>query len=156
MQDIRFLITTDRSRRAFHKVVDTVLQNQGHINSVSMSSHDDAEYKAVMSVAVEDKDEMINSLRRLHETRALQLLGPDSISRELCLVKIETKTPKKRDELFHYANIFNATFADVSPDASTIEIIGDSHEIQRFLDLIKGIGKLEIVRTGAVALEKLR
>ena len=42
----------------------------------------------------------------------------------------------------------------MSPKSYVIEVTGDGDKIRAFLDLIKPIGILEIVRTGPVALSR--
>ena len=45
---------------------------------------------------------------------------------------------------------------DVSPKSFTLEITGDEKKIQAVIDLLVPIGIMEIVRTGKVAITRVR
>jgi acetolactate synthase-1/3 small subunit len=75
------------------------------------------------------------------------------VERELSLVKVRAEA-EQRAEILRITDIFRGNIIDVSPKSYVIEVTGDSEKIRAFLDLIKPIGVLEIVRTGPVALSR--
>jgi acetolactate synthase I/III small subunit len=75
------------------------------------------------------------------------------VERELILVKVRAE-PEQRAEILRITDIFRGNIIDVSPKSYVIEVTGDGEKIRAFLDLIKPIGVLEIVRTGPVALSR--
>jgi acetolactate synthase-1/3 small subunit len=75
------------------------------------------------------------------------------VERELILVKVRAE-PEQRAEILRITDIFRGNIIDVSPKSYVIEVTGDGEKIRAFLDLIKPIGILEIVRTGPVALSR--
>jgi len=75
------------------------------------------------------------------------------VERELSLVKVRAEA-EQRAEILRITDIFRGNIIDVSPKSYVIEVIGDGEKIRAFLDLIKPIGVLEIVRTGPVALSR--
>jgi acetolactate synthase-1/3 small subunit len=75
------------------------------------------------------------------------------VERELVLVKVRAE-PEQRAEILRITDIFRGNIIDVSPKSYVIEVTGDGEKIRAFLDLIKPIGVLEIVRTGPVALSR--
>jgi acetolactate synthase-1/3 small subunit len=51
-------------------------------------------------------------------------------------------------------DIFRAKIVDVQPKTLTIEITGDESKVEKFLDLMKTFGVVELTRTGKVALPR--
>jgi acetolactate synthase I/III small subunit len=75
------------------------------------------------------------------------------VERELILVKVRAE-PEQRAEILRITDIFRGNVIDVGPKSYVIEVTGDGDKIRAFVDLIKPIGILEIVRTGPVALAR--
>ena len=51
-------------------------------------------------------------------------------------------------------DIFRAKIVDVQPQSLTIEITGNESKVEKFIDLMKSFGVLELTRTGKVALPR--
>jgi acetolactate synthase-1/3 small subunit len=51
-------------------------------------------------------------------------------------------------------DIFRAKIVDVQAKSLTIELTGDEGKIEKFLDLMKTFGVLELSRTGKIALAR--
>src|ERR1700709_67486 len=66
------------------------------------------------------------------------------------LVKV-TVDSKSRAEVMQITDIFRAKIVDVQPKSLTIEITGNDSKVEKFLDLMKTFGVLELTRTGQVA-----
>lgn len=75
------------------------------------------------------------------------------IDRELVLVKV-TVDSKSRPEVMQITDIFRAKIVDVQPESLTIEITGNESKLEKFVDLMKTFGILELTRTGKVALPR--
>lgn len=75
------------------------------------------------------------------------------IDRELVLVKVSVNS-KSRPEVMQITDIFRAKIVDVQPASLTIEITGNESKIEKFIDLMKTFGILELTRTGKVALPR--
>ena len=73
--------------------------------------------------------------------------------RELVLVKI-TVDSRTRSEVMQITDIFRAKIVDVQPKSLTIEITGNESKVEKFLELMKGFGILDLTRTGKVALPR--
>jgi acetolactate synthase-1/3 small subunit len=74
-----------------------------------------------------------------------------SIQKELVLIKIAT-TEATRTHIIELAEIFKAKVEDVASTAITLQITGSLDKIASFIDLAKGYGIVELVRTGITAL----
>ena len=75
------------------------------------------------------------------------------VDRELVLVKVGVDS-KSRAEVMQITDIFRAKIVDVQPKALTIEITGNESKVEKFLELMKTFGVVELTRTGKVALPR--
>jgi len=75
------------------------------------------------------------------------------VDRELILVKV-TVDSKTRAEVMQITDIFRAKIVDVQPASLTVEITGDESKVEKFLELMKTFGVLELTRTGKAALPR--
>ncbi|MCI0539786.1 MAG: acetolactate synthase small subunit [Verrucomicrobiales bacterium] len=75
------------------------------------------------------------------------------VDRELVLVKVAVDA-KTRAEVMQITDIFRAKIVDVQPKSVTVEITGNESKVEKFLELMKTFGVLELTRTGKVALPR--
>ena len=75
------------------------------------------------------------------------------VDRELVLVKVGIDA-RTRPEVMQITDIFRAKIVDVQAKNLTIEITGDEGKIEKFVDLMKPFGVLDLTRTGRVALPR--
>ena len=75
------------------------------------------------------------------------------VDRELVLVKVGVDS-KSRAEVMQITDIFRAKIVDVQPKTLTIEITGNESKVEKFLELMKTFGVVELTRTGKVALPR--
>jgi acetolactate synthase-1/3 small subunit len=93
-------------------------------------------------------------LDKLHDVLYIkQLKKSEATLKELALVKV-TATNATRVEIIGIIDIFDATIVDAATEALTIEITGDTSEIDTFLTMVKTYGIKEMTRTGIIALQK--
>ena len=77
----------------------------------------------------------------------------DYIDRELVLIRVATGS-NNRAEVAQMAELFRAKVVDVQLDNLTIEITGGEGKIEKFINLMKDFGILDLTRTGQVALPR--
>jgi acetolactate synthase-1/3 small subunit len=75
------------------------------------------------------------------------------VDRELALVKVAVDS-KSRAEVMQITDIFRAKIVDVQPKSLTIEITGNESKVEKFLELMKAFGVLDLTRTGKVAMPR--
>lgn len=75
------------------------------------------------------------------------------VSRDLALIKVNTSS-EKRAEIFQMIEVFRARVIDVTSTSLIVEITGTTEKINGFIDIMKPLGIIEMVRTGAVAMER--
>jgi acetolactate synthase-1/3 small subunit len=75
----------------------------------------------------------------------------DYVDRELVLVKVSVNG-QTRSEVMQITDIFRANIVDVQAKSLTIELTGGEDKVEKFIDLMKPFGVLDLTRTGKVAL----
>lgn len=87
--------------------------------------------------------------------KVVELDMKTSVQRELALIKVSTQD-KNRTEVFQIVESFRGKIVDIEPEAVIIELTGDVSKVKAFLNMMKHYGIIEIVRTGAIALQRGR
>jgi acetolactate synthase-1/3 small subunit len=99
-------------------------------------------------------EQIVKQLNKLVEVLKVQdFREGEFVDRELVLVKVEVDS-KTRAEVMQVTDIFRAKIVDVQPKNLTIEITGNESKVEKFLDLMKTFGIVELTRTGKVALAR--
>ena len=99
-------------------------------------------------------DQIVKQLNKLVEVlQVLDFRDGEYIDRELVLVKVAVDS-KSRAEVMQITDIFRAKIVDVQPKSLTIEITGNESKVEKFLELMKTFGVLDLTRSGKVALPR--
>lgn len=99
-------------------------------------------------------DQIIKQLNKLPDVLKVQdFREGEHVDRELVLVKVSVDS-KTRAEVMQVTDIFRAKIVDVQPKSLTIEITGDESKVDKFLELMKNFGVLELTRTGKAAMPR--
>lgn len=104
-------------------------------------------------------DQIKAQLERLvpvHRVMDLTTTGP-SVERELALVKVRQKGKDKgehRMEALRLASAFGARTVDATLESFVFEITGTSDDVERFINVLTGIGLIEVSRTGVAAISR--
>src|SRR5512134_2083565 len=99
-------------------------------------------------------DQIVKQLNKLTDVMKVQdFREGEYVDRELVLVKVSVDS-KTRAEVMQITDIFRAKIVDVQAETLSIEITGDESKVEKFLDLMKAFGILELTRTGKVALPR--
>lgn len=111
-----------------------------------------------MTVVVEVDDalrqQVMKQLNKLiNVVQAVDLSQVSSVEREMALVKVHLPH-EMRARLLQEAEIFRARVVDASPDSYTLEVTGDTEKLEALLCVLERYGRLEVARTGTVALAR--
>jgi acetolactate synthase I/III small subunit len=99
-------------------------------------------------------EQIVKQLNKLPNVLKVQnFRSGEYVDRELVLVKVSVDS-KSRAEVMQITDIFRAKIVDVQPKTLTIEITGNGSKVEKFLDLMKTFGVLELTRTGQVAMPR--
>lgn len=75
------------------------------------------------------------------------------IEREVALIKLLAKGPERRESL-RIADIFRARVADTTVESFVFMVTGTQEKIDAFTELMRALGKVEIARSGVVAIAR--
>lgn len=110
-----------------------------------------------MTIAIEGDEYIVEQvskqLNKLIDIIKVWDISEDSVTRELALIKVYAPQ-NVRSKIIEITEIFRARIVDVNNSAMTIEITGDSGKIEAISDVLKPFGIQEMVRTGAISIER--
>ncbi len=99
-------------------------------------------------------EQIVKQLNKLPDVLEVRDFRSDEyVDRELVLVKVQVDS-KSRAEVMQVTDIFRAKIVDVQPKSLTIEITGNESKVEKFIDLMKSFGILDLTRTGKVAMPR--
>ncbi len=99
-------------------------------------------------------EQIVKQLNKLVDVLEVQdFREGEYVDRELILVKVNVDS-KTRAEVMQITDIFRAKIVDVQPATLTIEITGDESKTEKFVELMRTFGVLQLTRTGKVALPR--
>jgi len=99
-------------------------------------------------------EQIVKQLKKLVDVLEVQdFREGEYVDRELLLVKVAVDS-KSRAEVMQITDIFRAKIVDVQPATLTIEITGDESKVEKFIELMRSFGILQLTRTGKVALPR--
>ncbi|MGI6106693.1 MAG: acetolactate synthase small subunit [Lachnospiraceae bacterium] len=127
-----------------------------NIESITAGKTVDPRMTRITVVAIGDEDalnQICSQLRKLIDVKSIEVLEPDSVRRELILIKIAA-TSNERQQVMSIADIFRAKIVDVSSDSMVLEMTGTENKIEAITRLLEEFGILEIARTGIVGMSR--
>jgi acetolactate synthase-1/3 small subunit len=99
-------------------------------------------------------EQIVKQLNKLPEVIKVQdFRDGEYVDRELVLVKVKVAS-ETRAEVMQITDIFRAKIVDVQPKNLAIEITGAEDKVEKFIELMKPFGVLDLTRTGKVALPR--
>ena len=130
-----------------------------NIESLTVSSVSEDESVSRISLVttgtpmiIEQIKAQLNRLVPVNAVHDLTEEGPH-IERELALIKLAATGAKRRESL-RLADIFRARVADTTKETFVFVLTGSRDKIDSFTDLMRDLGKVEVARSGAVAIAR--
>jgi acetolactate synthase I/III small subunit len=132
-------------RRAFNIESLTV----GHTDQLGVSR---------MTIVVDSDEVSVERLtaylyRLVDVIQVQDLTSIPRVTRDLAMIKVSA-TPENRTHIMQTVDVFRARIVDVTNTSFIIEITGDEDKIEGFIEVLKPLGILEMVRTGVVAMAR--
>jgi acetolactate synthase-1/3 small subunit len=132
-------------RRAFNIESLTV----GHTEQVGISR---------MTIMVDSDDTNIERLvaylyKLVNVIQVVDLTTLPRVTRDLAMIKVNT-TNENRTTIMQVVEVFRARIVDVTNNSFIIEITGDEEKIEGFVDVLRPMGIIEMVRTGIVSMAR--
>jgi acetolactate synthase-1/3 small subunit len=109
----------------------------------------------VTSASAHVMEQIIAQLERLvpvHKVTDLTAAGPH-VERELALVKV-AGTGDHRIEALRLAEVYRAHVVDATIASFVFEVTGSTEKIDKFVELMREVGLVEVARTGVVAISR--
>lgn len=99
-------------------------------------------------------EQVIKQLEKLIEVRAVQVLPNEgSVVRGLALIKVRADKSVRID-LLKLAEVFRANVIDLCEQSLVLEVTGEESKIEALLEVLAPYEIIELVRTGAIGLER--
>jgi len=109
----------------------------------------------VTSASAHVMEQIIAQLERLvpvHKVTDLTAFGPH-VERELALVKV-AGTGDHRIEALRLAEVYRARVVDATVSSFVFEVTGGVEKLDKFVELMRDLGLVEVARTGIVAIAR--
>lgn len=109
----------------------------------------------VTSASAPVMEQIMAQLDRLvpvHKVTDLTTSGPH-VERELALVKV-AGTGDHRIEALRLAEVYRARVVDATIGSFVFEVTGGTEKIDKFVELMREVGLVEVARTGVVAISR--
>ena len=150
------LITLVENRPGVLNRVVSLFRRRGfNLDSLTVGRTDRDDVSRMTLVIDGTRKEAVRAERELrkqiHVIRVDHLNGKPCVSRDLALIKVQV-SPETRPEVMHLCEVFRARVIDVAADSAIVELTGDEEKLEGFVDLLRPIGIVEMVRTGLVAM----
>ncbi len=101
---------------------------------------------------IEQIKAQLGRLVPVHKVRDVTIEGP-AVQRELALIKV-SGTGDKRMESLRIAEIFRARVVDTTAESFVFEMTGATDKIDKFVELMRPLGMVDMSRTGVVAITR--
>lgn len=123
----------------------TETEHQKHLSRITVLT------KGTPAV-IEQIKHQLERMVPVHRVNDLTIMG-EPLERELALIKVAGKG-EKRIEALRLAEIFRASVIDASTEHFVFEITGRSSKIEQFIQIMTGLGLVEVSRTGIAAIAR--
>ena len=140
-----------------NRVTSMFRRRQFNISSLSVSETETEQFSRITVQSEGDevkKEQLINQLYKLPDIVSVLELNPlNSVTRELLLIKVRN-VPEARGDIRSAYDAYEGKVVDYTKEAIVIQMVGESRQIDNFIDLMRDYEILEICRTGIVSLER--
>jgi acetolactate synthase-1/3 small subunit len=154
-----FAILVDNEPGVLHRVVGLFAARGYNIESLTVAETDDRAHTSRITIVTRGTPQVLTQiqaqLEKMVSTRHVLNVtaDPNGVQRELALVKVHG-TGAERVEALRIADIFRAHVIDTTSTSFIFEITGGSSKIDKFTDLMRPLGLVEVSRTGALSIER--
>tara|TARA_R100001369_G_scaffold43531_1_gene69639 strand:- start:17511 stop:17978 length:468 start_codon:yes stop_codon:yes gene_type:complete len=142
---------------ALSRVVGLFSQRGYNIDTLTVAPTDDQTLSR-LTLTTHGNDQVIEQItKHLHKlidvVKVVDLTEGPHIERELMLLKVKASGPQ-RAEIKRCVDIFRGQIIDVSANAYTVQIVGNSDKLDAFIQAVAGAEILEVVRSGVSGLSR--
>lgn len=132
-----------------------------NIESLTVAAVSEDDSKSRITIVTTGTPMIIDQIRHqldrlvpVYEVHDLTEEGPH-VERDLALVKVISKSRShERRESLRIAEIFGADAVDTTANSFVFEMTGSPGKVDAFIDLMRELGQVEVVRSGSVAIAR--
>ncbi len=151
-------ILLENESGALSRVVGLFAQRGYNIDTLTVApTDDDTLSRLTLTTQGDDHmaEQIVKQLHKLIDTlKVVDLTEGPHIERELMLVKIKAVENDVRTELKNCVEIFRGHIIDVTPTTYTVQLAGDSEKLDAFIEAVRDIGVMEVVRSGVSGISR--
>lgn len=154
-----FAILVDNEPGVLHRLVGLFAARGYNIESLTVAETDRRAHTSRVTIVTRGAPAVLAQieaqLEKMVAARHVQDVtrDPNGIERELALVKVKSTGPD-RVEALRVADIFRAKVIDTTHESFVFEITGAPNKIDKFVELMRPLGLVELSRTGVLSLTR--
>lgn len=103
-------------------------------------------------MVIEQIKKLLEKMVPVYKVHDLTVEG-EHVERELALIKV-VGVDDKRVEALRIADVFRARVIDSTNESFVFELTGESAKLDEFIEMMRGVGLIEICRTGIAAISR--
>ena len=152
-------VTVDNEAGVLARIAGMFTARGYNIESLTVADITEDEAISRITIVTTGTPEVIDQIHaqlerlvNVHRVTDLTELGPH-VERELALVKVRG-TGEHRIEALRLAEVYRAHVVDATITSFIFEVTGTTEKIDKFLELMREIGLVEVARTGIAAMAR--
>ena len=142
---------------ALSRVVGLFSQRGYNIESLTVAPTDDNSLSRLTLTTISDDQTIEQITKQLNKlvdvVKLVDLTEGEHIERELMLIKLRA-SGASREEVKRTADIFRGQIVDTTSSLYTIQLIGTQQKLDAFIEAVKDLSIIEVVRSGASGLSR--
>jgi len=154
-----FAVLVDNEPGVLHRLVGLFAARGYNIDSLTVAETDHNAHTSRVTIVTRGTPQVLAQieaqLTKMVSTRHVQDVtrDPNGLERELALIKVAGTGPE-RVEALRVADIFRARVIDTTHRSFVFELTGAPSKIDKFADLMRPLGLVEISRTGVLSIQR--
>ncbi|MBX7074428.1 MAG: acetolactate synthase small subunit [Pirellulales bacterium] len=137
--------------------ISGMLASRGYnIDSLAVGETEDPNLSRMTFVVVGDDKTLEQVGKQLEKivtvVRVDDVSAQDYVERDLMLMRVKATPGEQRTQVRELTDIFRGRIVDVGIDEVVVEIAGQESKIEAFIDMMRPLGIVELVRTGRIAM----
>ena len=142
---------------ALSRVVGLFSQRGYNIESLTVAPTDDNSLSGLTLTTISDDQTIEQITKQLNKlvdvVKLVDLTEGEHIERELMLIKLRA-SGASREEVKRTADIFRGQIVDTTSSLYTIQLIGTQQKLDAFIEAVKDLSIIEVVRSGVSGLSR--
>jgi len=161
IQRATFAVVVDNEPGVLHRVVGLFAARGYNIESLTVAETDRRAHTSRITIVTSGTPEILDQIRaqleKMVSARDVHDVTRDplGIERELALVRVRG-SGLDRFESLRISEIFRAKVIDTTHDSFVFEVTGAPSKIDKFVDLMRPLGLVELSRTGVLSINRGR